>query len=215
MSKYEWERGTLVIPDGAWDELQRGLVAEANRRLLGLRRQARDFYQQLVAAGRGCADFNYEEAWRKLTIRGYQSGRAFVITHDDDPTGELRDLLFPDEFGLVTRPPREPHDADFKLLPNDTLTFACSSFGLIALNAGRRELTWIVQENNHASEDARGHPLAGWLFRQLGRIHWTPGTGGVIVGNDEYHRDSQSEGGGGNYAVARYGPLGGSGTIDG
>jgi len=53
MSKYEWERGTLVIPEGARDGLQRGLVAEANRRQLGLQQQARDLYQRLTAAGKG------------------------------------------------------------------------------------------------------------------------------------------------------------------
>lgn len=69
-----------------------------------------------------------------------------------------------------------------------------------------RTVVWNVPENNHARESAHAHWFAKKLFTALSRIEWTRGTGGAIVGNDEYHRDSDYEDGGGNYLVLRFGP---------
>jgi hypothetical protein len=76
----------------------------------------------------------------------------------------------------------------------------------IVLDNENQQVTWIVPENNHAREHAHDHLLARALFRALGNVKWTRGSGGVIVGNDEYNRDSREMGGGGNYEVAYYGP---------
>jgi hypothetical protein len=64
-----------------------------------------------------------------------------------------------------------------------------------------------VPSNNHACETARRHPVAAAFFAALGRVRWTRGSGGEIVGNDEYNRDVDYEGGGANYVVDRYGPT--------
>lgn len=42
------------------------------------------------------------------------------------------------------------------------------------------------------------------LFRYLERVTWTSRSGGQIIGNDEYNRDSCEAGGGGNYVVREY-----------
>ncbi len=67
-----------------------------------------------------------------------------------------------------------------------------------------RTVTWSVSENNRAVEHANDHWFAKLLFEKLGRITWTRGTGGKIVGNDEYNRDRDDIGGGGNYLVREY-----------
>lgn len=54
--------------------------------------------------------------------------------------------------------------------------------------------------------DPRGHPLATVLFRLLNKVQWTRGSGGEIVGNDEYNRDSTHVGGGSNYVKDSWGP---------
>lgn len=64
---------------------------------------------------------------------------------------------------------------------------------------------WDVPENNHACDHAREHPLAVALFEFLDRrVEWTSRSGGTIVGNDEYNREDDSVGGGGNYVVREY-----------
>lgn len=69
-----------------------------------------------------------------------------------------------------------------------------------------RTLVWAVGENNHARDYGRAHPIARALFAALDRVTWTRGSGGDIVGNDEYNRDNRDSGGGGNYVLNRYGP---------
>jgi hypothetical protein len=44
------------------------------------------------------------------------------------------------------------------------------------------------------------------FFSRLRRINWTRGSGGTIVGNDEYNSDSYDAGGGANYTKDRFGP---------
>lgn len=76
----------------------------------------------------------------------------------------------------------------------------------IRTDADNTTVFWNVYEGNHACEEARKHETAKALFRALDRVVWTRGSGGDIVGNDEYNRDSCSLGGSGNYLVTRYGP---------
>jgi hypothetical protein len=72
-----------------------------------------------------------------------------------------------------------------------------------------RTVLWTVPENNHAVEHARGSWLGVALFGFLGSVLWTRGSGSEgFVGNNEYNRDSMSDGGGGNYVTVRFGPLG-------
>ena len=88
---------------------------------------------------------------------------------------------------------------------NRTTTFRCGE-PLITFDRGKRSVRWEVPEGNHARDHGRNHPIAQALFKALDRVQWTRGTGGKIVGNDEYNRDSEYEGGGGNYVIDEYGP---------
>ncbi len=84
-----------------------------------------------------------------------------------------------------------------------TFTVHC---GEPSIHFDKRKVTWSVPENNHACDRARTHLLAREFFGLLETVTWTRGSGGDIVGNNEYARDSREEGGGGNYLVTHYGP---------
>lgn len=78
----------------------------------------------------------------------------------------------------------------------------------IVLRNDSHTASWEVYENNRACDHARQHPLACTFFGLLAKIEWTRGSGGTIIGNDEYNRDSHDVGGGGNYIKETFGPNG-------
>lgn len=108
--------------------------------------------------------------------------------------------------GLLVKKILKPKKSDYKQLP---LTRDCTidlPDASITLNNKTKTVTWDVPENNHARAHARGHYVAKALFRALDRVDWKRGSGGQIVGNDEYNRDNYESGGGGNYTIATYPP---------
>jgi hypothetical protein len=101
----------------------------------------------------------------------------------------------------------KPLKTDFAPLPWKTVAFTASwdECG-VTFDLKARTVRWGVSENNHAVERARESWLGRAFFRALDRVNWTRGTGGTIVGNDEYNSDSEYEGGGANYVTASYPP---------
>lgn len=103
------------------------------------------------------------------------------------------------------RPPRRVLRKDIAWANSTTLSFGFSEVR-ITFDRAKRTVEWSVDENNRARERARRHPLSVAFFAALDRVTWTRGSGGQIVGNDEYNRDSMAAGGGGNYVIDEYGP---------
>jgi hypothetical protein len=142
--------------------------------------------------------------------RGNGLGGSYY-EHDDDEDEQIdtvRDLIFTKtDDGVRLRKPQKGHEK-IKLLPLKTARYAVGWEATITLDHKARTVTWDVGENNHACESARAHPMGEAFFKALGRITWTRGSGGKIVGNDEYnrHEGRGEEGGGGNYVTAEYGP---------
>ena len=100
------------------------------------------------------------------------------------------------------------HKPKKNLLDKKPLTKDCLlSLGGSAIIFKDRTVIWDVAENNHAVQDERARPLAKFFFRKLDNLTWTRGSGGKIVGNDEYNREADYEGGGGAYVTATYPPA--------
>jgi hypothetical protein len=80
----------------------------------------------------------------------------------------------------------------------------------ITLNRKTRTIRYDVGENNHAREHADATALGKAWHKAMADVRWTRGTGGVLLGNDEYQREAgeYSVGGGGSYVVEAYGYLG-------
>jgi len=78
--------------------------------------------------------------------------------------------------------------------------------GGISFDDKSRTVKWYVTENNHACESAHESFMGNAFFRALGQVVWTRGTGGEIVGNDEYNRESKASGDGGNFTKQTFGP---------
>jgi hypothetical protein len=191
MSRYEWERGTIVIPKKVWPTFRKTMIKAWNDRQDWLFEHAKACLARLKAMGKGKRNFDYHEAWE--------------YKMEDDihyrEKWKIGDMIFKD--GKL-RSPQKKMLEKFPISKGASLSLGDGSF--INLDDERHAATWVVSENNHACETARETHIAGIFFRELGKITWTRKTGGQIVGNDEYNRDSDYEGGGGNYTTAEYGP---------
>lgn len=197
MSRHEWERGTLKIPTAAWAGLKKAVREEYNRvvqaqfaycqrlhqHLEHLWSTDRDAYDKAITAiGNGLLpELGAQHHWER--------SRSFGVTHKWSEG--------------VYRPLKK----DFPLATNKTTAFNLGEPS-ISFDDKTHSVTWSVGENNHACDTARSHPVGVAFFHALQGITWTRGSGGKIVGNNEYNRDSAYEGGGGNLVTGRYGPLG-------
>ena len=202
MSCYEWEHGEVVIPTRAWAKFRTGLLRKWNAQREKLLAQAQEAYPVVKAALKG-QDLTFEavhtaaEKWAKAQRIAYDE-------HGYDVPYALSKLMIHcTDKGLALRKPTK------------------KSAGLVAVSKGcviampyadahfsneRHSVAWDVPENNRAKEAAHAHPFAGELFRALAAITWTADSGGTILSNDEYNRESgeDCEGGGGSYATFRF-----------
>ena len=85
--------------------------------------------------------------------------------------------------------PRQPRKNDFPLLGRDKKSIDVGGEACIAFNDDSRTVVWRVSENNHACDYAHEHPMGKAFFQAMSQVNWTRGTGGTIIGNDEYNQD--------------------------
>jgi hypothetical protein len=212
MSKSEWESGSIVIPAVAWPAFRRTLIEKWNADQDRLLQLAVKMRAEVEAAAKGKRGFD-RVAWLEQRMGGREWGDNGESARANDCHTVIRLLGLQATLvdGKWTTPAktRTPKRKDLYILPvsrGATLDLGEAS---IVLDDAARTVSWRVGENNHACDTARSLPMARTLFSLLNRIEWTRGSGGKIIGNDEYNQDSDYEGGGGNYVTAAYGPLGG------
>lgn len=200
MSCYEWERGTITIPSKEWAGFRKGLLEAWNKRQLELLERAKRVHAAIKAACKGKRGSKRDAALKAAIERHINHNdedlSRLVVTYDREKRAYVLNGSQPQKKALKLFAVSK--DAEIHL-PDAYVSFR---------NKGRT-VTWDVPENNHAREHARGHWFAQLLFERLGKITWTRGTGGKIIGNDEYNRDAgrEYEGGGGSYVTAEYRPL--------
>jgi hypothetical protein len=70
-----------------------------------------------------------------------------------------------------------------------------------------REVTYSVSDS-HGCDRPREHPVSQMLWSALRQVNWTRGSGGEILGNNEYNEEAgrNQAGGGGSYVVMSFGP---------
>jgi len=214
MSKSEWEAGSLVIPAAAWPTFRRSLIEKWNAEQDRLLQLAVKLRGEVDAAAKGKRGFD-RAGWLRTRMNAGHWGEDGASARSDDYEEVLRLIgLQPacnGPHGAWTTPTKTcaPKRKDLKILPVSRGAVLDLGEAAIKLDDTTHTVSWRVQENNHARDCARSLPMARALFGLLARVEWTRGSGGKIVGNDEYNSDGEDEGGGSNYVTAAYGPLGG------
>lgn len=207
LSRYDWERGTITLPTAAVTAVKKAVREASNREHDRVYEAARTWWRAHGAA--------YARAVARVEeLR--PAGNSAALTRVWKRQQEIADTLPGDEAtheaietGVRARRMPRREDVHPARATNKTDTFAAGRYaGECHISFKGREVTWAVSENNHAREAAHEGAVAQAFFTALARVKWTRGTGGVIVGNDEYNRDADYAGGGANYITATYGPKG-------
>lgn len=209
MSCYEWERGTIIIPRAQWASFRKGLLTKWNEHQAAYLSEAKRAYARVKDATKGkrgakrqqAIKASLEDACRRRIIGGYGGSEV-----DPDKYYRLSNVLL--QWAGYDKPRKltTPKAKDF---PKVAVSKSCTLNLVdadVTFDNDTHSVTWEVDENNHACERARRHWFAEALFQALRHVTWTRGSGGKIIGNNEYNRDAGSEGGGGNYVVDTYGP---------
>lgn len=230
MSCYEWETATITLPSTAVAPLKKALREHTNdfhtrvrdeavrlHKKIGTRSVAK-YRKALFAAQRASWD---EPRPRSVTSSFYAnwsapskpSTRVSSEMVTQTAFDVLQTMLHFAERGekalhvpTVADVEREAQKATNRTTQFQVHTPRGGSEGVITFRG--RTVTWDIGENNHAVEAAHEAPLAAVFFAYLDSVKWTRGTGGYGVGNNEYNREDDYPGGGGNYTTFAYGPKG-------
>ena len=194
MSTYEWESGTIKIPAKEWSKFRTAIIKSSN---------------DLKARGFELAKALYPKIKKAKPKNDWTSALETVleaerISFEDERHDAVRALLYTYDQTQRKLVLRRPMKSNLGLLPTSKSCSVNCGEACITLNNETKSVTWDVPENNHACDSARDHSLAKEMFRLLNRITWTRGSGGEIIGNDEYNRESDCAGGGGNYVKGEY-----------
>lgn len=210
MSCYEWERGEFTLSVKEYKKFKKEFHRRWNESVDKAYSRACKIHSEVLHANKGKRNVNWWEAVRDHRL--YLGGYGVLGYKSSASTLEL------DHHHLITKSlgfkgdgegnrPCKPKKKDFPHATHKMVSFHDGwNDGEVVFYDDRRGIVWDVHENNHACESARASFLGRLFFDLLGKVEWTRGTGGQIVGNDEYRRDSYDEGGGGNYVKGTWGP---------
>lgn len=230
MSVYEWEAGTIKVPTAEFTGVKQAVLDVALAHNKALYDASQTFWKMLPPGAKKdasryrkwahafCYGNDPSDKWdydpkipTMPPLGGRSQGRVSsgfrVMDYHDPKIDWLRDDL---EQLLTWKclkgdKPRRCLKTDIPAITNRTTSVYYDDFS-IGFDRSTSTVRWTVDENNHACDRAHAHPYAIALFGALNRVTWTRGSGGEIVGNNEYHRDSRESGGGGNYTVMTFGP---------
>lgn len=189
MSRYEWSYGHIVLPSAAFSSVRKACQEAMHAKWKKAFDDSQRFWKGLTPRQKA----DWDEFRRALNSARFDLDTMWLIDPQNRRQEKPRRVLQSD-IDWPTNRTTEFHESDL------TLTFKRET----------RTLTFEVSENNHARDYADATTLAHTFYEEMAKVHWTHGTGGVILGNDEYNRESgyENEGGGGSYVVAAYGYIG-------
>jgi len=189
MSCYEWSYGEIILPSSEFSRVRKAMQDAMHAKWKKAFEDSQRFWKSLTPRQKS----DWDEFRKALNARRFDLDTMWLI----DPGHRRQEK------------PRRVLQSDVDWPTNRTTEFHESDLSL-SFKRETRTLVFSVGENNHAREHADNTALAKAFYEEMGKVRWTHGTGGVILGNDEYTRESGRayEGGGGSYVVAAYGYIG-------
>ena len=214
MSRYEWERGTITIPSAQWAKFKAEVREGYNKSKLSDFQTAGTLQAKLLslhAIHKSKNPNTYGGYWDNLLKLAWEAvekpvhNRYGVRTDSEISYGQRDDIEQAIFRNGTKNVPLKPLKKSFPLADSTTKSLSLGDAN-VEFEDKTRGATWDVSENNRAIEHANATALAKAFFSALSKIEWTRGSGGKIIGNDEYNRDNEYEGGGGNTVNHEFGP---------
>jgi len=207
MSRSEWEEGSIRLPAGSMKNVRAAVVAAHNASRMALFEAAQKILVQVRTANKGKRNVKWEQA---ITTAAYDARvDAYEVVWLLLPTRKMplptTGAYTPKWTEVRATKPSTPKKSNLGLLGAREKSVE-ADLATITFHDDGRTVTWAVSENNHACESSRAHPVGRAFFKALGQVVWKRGSGGEIVGNDEYNGDDRRDGGGSNYVTTRFGP---------
>lgn len=203
MSCYEWERGTLKIPSAEYPTFRKTIIIAYNTLKTNTYNIACYQLEKIKQATKGLKKENKAKLANEILEKNVSPTELY----------DVQNMIFAFDQKRLFKGFKTPKKKDIGLLPISKQASLLFEDACISFDDKNKTVSWDVGENNHAVEHSRSHILGKLFFKLLHSMHWTRNSGGVIIGNDEYNRDSYYEGGGANYVKDRFGPLGGQNTL--
>lgn len=225
MSRNDEERGSFLLPTAAITPLRKALLSAANAEQTNVLTCATAIYDNLQS------DTGRMKALKKaLKVNSRMSAEdvLFNVANALDPPSsgnmwhykpekwsdnvrnKAIDILLKYDVEKKTLKLRRPLKKHAPLLPASTLDFSAGHDGHIRIDLKKRTVSWTVNRNSRAVEDARESRVGGAFFKALNSVNWTRGTGGHITETNEYAEDAARDDG--HYDSGRtttsLGPLG-------
>lgn len=233
MTAYGWETGTIKLPSAEFSRLRKAVETADRKAKEQSFEQAQAFWkgltrkQQTDPEAYSAALNEYSSAtYADLTRRQERLGWGAPAPERNrlaakqqilsDTLDKLRQVAAggydPQTRAYVPGKPRRVQVTDMDYPTNRTTSWRVANEGSITFDRETSSVRWATGHNNHQVERAHADPLAQTLFAELGKVHWTRGTGGTLMGNDEYNEDAGREtvGMGGSYITSGFGPIGGA-----
>ena len=225
MSRYEWEQGEIVIPANQWAKFRTELLRKWNTTQTANWELAKKAHKAAKEAAKGKRGQNRTDAilnslaksaggsvdeWGYFKAPTIRVGGYWTSVQTPDTAAEERwEMLTRHCLTVTTRTTTlsktQPQKKAFDIKPlSKSASFNCDD-AHISLNNENNIVIWHVSENNHACDYAHDWWFAKALFKALSKVKWTRNSGGSIIGNDEYNRDSYEMGGGANYVKQVWG----------
>lgn len=189
MSCYEWSYGEIRLPSSEFSATRKYLQAALHQDMTRQFETAQQFWKGLDRRQRENTGEYHMAVGRRIS--------------DEETMHLLHGVLF------RGAKPRRVVRTDLEWPTNRTMEFHQGDLSLY-FKRESRTVIFEIGEGNHAREHADKTSLAKAFYARMKEVRWTAGTGGVVLGNDEYNREAGYEypGAGGSYVVAAYGPVG-------
>ena len=214
MSRYEWEQGTIIIPSNQWAGFKASVKARYNKSKMADFDKAKLLHTELLSLHKihkGKNPFAYRGYWENLLSTAWDAVEKPVFDRwggrDESAICEEQRWIIEESLfrNGNTNLPLKPLKKSYPLA-NVSTKILSQGEAHVNFDDKTRGTTWQVDENNRAIDRARQTILGKAFFSALNLVDWTRGSGGKILGNNEYNRDDHAyEGGGGNTVNSNYG----------